>query len=435
MDRRRFSKLSTLGLAAAALPVTATASRGGSSTVASGDQSAIPSDRGTWFVPARYGRFIHFGLYALLGRGEWQMYLEQIPVDQYAQLMHRFNPTEFSAREWVDLAKQAGQRYITITTKHHEGFAMFNTKLSDFSIMHSPYGRDLVGELAEECHRQNLVISFYFSLMDWHSKLYRPSLKHGTPVSQEFVDFMHGQVRELCTNYGKLGALWFDGGWDHTPQQWQSAKLISMIRKLQPDALINNRTGLAGDFSTPEEAIGEINKPGRLWENCNTTNDAWGYDAKDQRFKSTREITQLLVKAVAGDGNLLLNVGPLPSGKIDPVSTARLNEVGEWLQKNGESIYGATSFREIYYDNVYTTRKGDKVYVHMFDWKPGASCDLWQLNMWNAKRAYFLETGEPVKFSLSRIGVRLIATNSNPKPSPDTVIVFEGFEPTPKFGT
>jgi alpha-L-fucosidase len=434
MNRRQFAKLSTLGLASAALPGRpGPAESGPASSGMTADVAA--AERGAWFVPARYGRFIHFGLYALLGRGEWQMYLEQIPPDEYAKLKDRFNPSEFNAREWVDLARQAGQRYITITSKHHEGFAMFNTKLSSFSIMHTPFGRDLCGELAEECHRQGMVISFYFSLMDWHSPLYRPSLKAGTPVSGAFVDFMHGQVRELCTNYGKLGAIWFDGGWDHTPTQWQSEKLIAMIRQLQPDALINNRTGLPADFSTPEEAIGEINKPGRLWENCNTTNDAWGYDAMDQRFKSPREILELLVKAVAGGGNLLLNVGPLPTGKIDPVSTAHLNEVGEWLVKNGASIYGATSFRQIYYDNVYTTRKGDTVYLHIFDWKPGAGCDLWQLNMKSANRAYFLETQEPVKLGHShRMGVRLTARNTNPKPLPDTVIVFEGVEPLGKAG-
>ena len=424
MNRREFSKVSALGLAGAMVP------RSGTIQAAQTSTPAVPPSRAAWFKDARFGRFIHFGLYALLGRGEWQMFLDQIPPDEYAKLKDRFNPSEFNAKEWVQLAKDAGQRYITITSKHHEGFAMFNTKLSDFSIMHSPFGRDLCGELAEECHRQGMIISFYFSLMDWHSPLYRPSLKHGTPVSQEFVDFMHGQVRELCTNYGKLGALWFDGGWDHTPEQWQSQKLIDMIRKLQPDALINNRTGLPADFSTPEAALGEANKPGRLWENCKTTNDNWGYNAMDKRFKTGREIVHTLVKAVAGGGNLLLNVGPLPSGKIDAISTESLNEAGAWLKVNGESIYGAGPFRPVYYDNTFTTSKRDKVYLHLLDWKPGATCDLWQLSLANAKRAYFLETKEPVKFTRSHVfGLRLSVRNTSSSFSPDTIIVFEGAEP------
>jgi alpha-L-fucosidase len=358
------------------------------------------------------------------------MYLEQLPAEQYAKLKDRFNPTGFDAREWVRFAKQAGQRYITLTSKHHEGVAMWNTKLSDFSIMHTPFGRDICGELAEECHRQGMIISFYFSLMDWHSPLYRASLKRGTPVSQAFIDFMHGQVRELCTNYGRLGAIWFDGGWDHTPEQWQAQKLISMIRELQPQALVNNRVGLPGDFSTPEEALGEINKTGRLWENCMTTNDNWGDDAHDQRFKSSREIVQLLVKAVAGGGNLLLNVGPLQTGKIGPYSTAHLNEAGEWLAKNGESIYGATSFRPIYYANVYATARGDTVYVHVFDWRLGSWLDLWQLNIQRAKRAYFLEGHEPAKLAYPHtFGARLTVRNPHTSPSPDTVVVFEEVEP------
>jgi len=429
MNRRQFSRLTTLGLAAAALPPAGVPVSAQPPVSALTNEKTNPR-RGAWFKEARFGMFIHFGLYALLGRSEWAMFLEEIPVGEYERLKDRFNPTEFNAKEWVQIAEDAGQRYITITSKHHEGFSMFNTKLSNYSIMHTPFGRDLCGELAEECHRRGMIISFYFSLMDWHHPAYQQSLKPRTPVSPEFIEFMLGQVRELCTNYGKLGAIWFDGGWDHTPEQWQAEKLMAMIAKLQPDTLINNRTGLPGDFSTPEEALGEPNKPGRLWENCMTINDNWGYDSRDERYKSPGEIVHLLVKAVAGGGNLLLNVSPLPIGKIDPQEAANLRDAGKWLKRNGESIYGADVFRPIYYDKTFTTAKGDKVYLHMLDWPPGGECDIWQINLQSARRAYFLETGQPVEFTHSHaLGLRLVTRNPNPLPSPDTVVVFEGAEP------
>ena len=239
-----------------------------------------------------------------------------------------------------------------------------------------------------------MVINFYFSLMDLHHPAYEPSLKMDTPISQEYLDFMFGQVRELCTNYGKLGAVWFDGHTVDTQAQWHMPELVAMIRKLQPDALINNRMGLPanrdsqGDFNTPEVAYGGIpKKPGRLWENNTTINDSWGYDAGDTRYKSAGHIVHLLVSAVAGGpgchygptgygervpagGNLLLNVGPMPSGKIPPPMVERLREVGQWLKRNGQSIYGADSFRRMYYDQAFKTKKGDKVYLHLFDWAP-----------------------------------------------------------------
>ena len=446
MNRREFSRISTLGLAAVAAP-RGVAQATVLPTVPVADQSS--TSRGAWFKEARFGMFIHFALFTLLERDCLVQFLENIPVDEYAKLKDRFNPTDFSAKEWVQIAKDAGQRYITLITKHHEGFALFATKLSDFNIMHSPFGRDLCAEVAEECHRQNLTINFYFSLMDWHSPLYQPSLKAGTAISQEFLDFTFGQVRELCTNYGKLGALFFDGHWDHTPEQWHTQELVAMIRKLQPDALINNRMGLPadrdsqGDYNTPEVAQAGIpKKPGRLWENNSTINDSWGYDSADTRYKSASHIVHLLVSAVGGGpaygyqdvlpvgGNLLLNVGPLPSGKIPPQMVAVLHEVGGWLKRNGESIYGADSFRHMYYDQTYVTRKGDKVYLHLFDWAPGAGCDLTLLGLDDSKRAYFLETGQPVEITHTHgWGVRLTAKNTNPRPSPDTVIVFEGAVP------
>jgi alpha-L-fucosidase len=322
--------------------------------------------------------------------------------------------------------KDAGQRYVTLIAKHRDGFSMYNTKLSNFSIMHTPFGRDPCKEVAEECQRQGITFNFYYQLRDWTNSAYRQSFKPGSPVSQEYVDFVHGQVRELCSNYGPLGAIWFDGGGDHTPEQWQAQKLIAMIRKLQPEALVNDRTGLFGDFSTAEEAFGHPSKPGRRWERCMTMNDHWGYDSSAQRYKSPGQIVQLLVRTVAADGNLLLNVGPKASAIINPASAANLRGAGEWLELNGESIYGAGRFSSIYYDNVYATAKDNKVYIHIFDWQPGSLCDLPYLGIENAERVYFLESGKPITLSRTPMGLRLRTRNTNPCPSPDTVIAFEG---------
>jgi alpha-L-fucosidase len=182
--------------------------------------TGAPAASRSWFRDARFGMFIHFGLYATLERGEWVMHNERIPPAEYQKRIGLFNPSQFNPRAWVDLAKAAGQRYMTITSKHHEGFCMFRTATSNFGIMHTPFGRDLIGELAAECHRQNMPLFFYFSLMDWNNPAYKDSLEPKTPVSAAFLDVVQTQLRELCTQYGKITGIWFDGGWDHSPEQW-----------------------------------------------------------------------------------------------------------------------------------------------------------------------------------------------------------------------
>jgi alpha-L-fucosidase len=435
MNRREFSRLSALGLGVAAVSDLVGCKQGAVSqqknlkAVAQETSAPKVSGRGKWFKQSRYGMFISYSVYSILGQGSWAIYLNQIPVHEYKKLMNRFNPTQFSAKEWVQLVKDSGQRYVTLIARHRDGFSMYDTKLSDFSIMHTPFGRDLCGEVAEECHRQGVTFNFYYQLRSWTNPAYRQSFKRGSPLSKEYVDFVHGQVRELCTNYGKVGAIWFDGGADHTPEQWHAAELIAMIRKLQPDALVDDRTGLPGDFSTPEEAFVHPPKPGRLWEHCMTMNDHWGYDSRAQRYKTPAQIVQLLVRTVAGGGNLLLNVGPEASGIINPASAANLRGAGKWLERNGESIYGAGPFHQMYYENTYTTMKGDKVYLHIFDWPSGAWCDFTGLDLGGAKRVYFLETGEEIKMSHTPLGLRLRTRNSLRHPSPDTVVAFEGIEP------
>jgi alpha-L-fucosidase len=402
--------------------------------------SEVATGRSNWFVEGRYGLMISFSVYALLGRGSWAIYLEQIPVHEYKKLMLRFNPVAFSARDWVQLAIDAGQKYLTFVAKHRDGFSMFATRLSDFSIMNSPFGRDICSELAQECRRRGIVFNVYYQLRDWTNPAYRESFQPGSPVSQAYVDFFHGQVRELCTNYGKLGAIWFDGGVDHTPEQWRAKELLAMVRDLQPDALVDDRTGLPGDFATPEEdfatAIGGLShmesdmvfhppSSGRLWERCMTMNDHWGYDSSGGRYKSPDKLVQLLVQTVAAGGNLVLDVAPDSSGVIDRVSAAHLRKAGEWLQKNGESIYGAGFSRHIYYNGVYATQKGANIYLHIFDWEPGAMCDFPLLGIGSAGRIYFLDSGEEVKPISSPVGIRLIARNPGRQQGADTVVVFE----------
>ncbi len=431
MNRREFHRLSILGLGATTFSGLTSCKGSDAGSYPSGSESnpaQAPSNpaRGAWFNPSRYGLMISYSVYSLLGQGSWAIFLNQIPVHQYKKLMYRFDPKEFSAKRWVQLVKDAGQRYVTLIARHRDGFSMFNTKLSDFSIMHTPFGRDLFGEVAEECHRQGVVINAYYQLRDWTNPAYRESFKPGSPVSKEYLDFVHGQVRELCTQYGKLGALWFDGGEDHTPEQWKAPELIEMVRKLQPDALINNRTGLPGDFTIAEEEAGHSLRSHRLWEQNMTMNDHWGYDSYAQRYKSPDYIVQLLVRTVASGGNFLLNVGPEPSGIINPISAANLRAAGQWLKRNGESIYGAGHYQNIYFDNVYTTAKEGKIYYHIFDWKPGSWCDFPFPNVENAEKMYFLETREPIKVRRIPIGLRIRARNTIPRPSPDTVIVIEG---------
>jgi alpha-L-fucosidase len=440
LNRRMFCRDIIAGAGAAGLGLHTF----GSSAATLGDhdgqsnrQSGSLSVQNSWFREGRYGLMISFSVYSLLERGSWGIYLEQIPVHEYKKLMFRFNPTAFNAKEWVQLAKDSGQKYLTFVAKHRDGFSMYDTKLSDFSIMHTPFGRDICHELADECRRQQITFNIYYQLRDWTNPAYRGSFQAGSPVSSEYIEFVHGQVGELCTNYGKLGALWFDGGVDHTPEQWRAAELIAMVRQLQPDILIDDRTGLPGDFSTPEEdfahaAGGLVNAEAfrppvvdRLWERCVTMNDHWGFDAAGERYKSPERIVQLLVETAAAGGNLILDVAPNATGKIDPRSAANLRQAGEWMRRNGDSIYGTEYWGRIYYNGVYATARGKDVHLHVFDWKPGASCDFPLLGIGSASRVYFLGHEDKLHLKSTPVGLRLVARNPNSEPSPDTVVVFE----------
>jgi alpha-L-fucosidase len=292
--------------------------------------------------------------------------------------------------------------------------------------MQSPFGRDLIGELASECHRQQMPLFFYFSLMDWNNPAYRESMKPKTPVSRAFIDVIKTQLRELCTQYGKIAGIWFDGGWDHSPEQWHSEELIALIRSLQPDALVNDRAGLPADFSTPEQELGHRAEKddGRLREACLTINDNWGYAKSDRRYKPTAELIQLLALAAGSDCNVLLNVGPKPTGVIQPEFAERLRGIGAWLQKNGAAIYATRPGAGVYYTASTSTARGNTFYLHLFNWPAGAGLRIEVPVKGKVTRAYALENGAAFPFATSADGITTTATNQGWS-SDDCVIAFD----------
>jgi alpha-L-fucosidase len=342
-----------------------------------------------WFQEARFGLFIHWGIYSVLGRGEWVMQNERIPIAEYEKIADRFDPTGYDPAAWVKMAKAAGMRYVTITSKHHDGFAMFDSKVSDYDVVNrTPYGKDVLEALAGECRKQGLKLFFYYSQLDWHHPDYFPRGQTGQwagrPASGEwtrYLDYMDAQLAELLTGYGPLGGIWFDGWWDKPDADWRLGKTYAMIHRLQPAALIgsnHHRRPFPGeDFQMFEKDLPGHNTAG--WndkaevgelplEMCDTINNSWGYDARDTHYKSLKELVHLLVKAAGYDANLLLNVGPRPDGTIQPEFVSRLKEVGDWLAANGESVYGTRGGPIPPRPWGVTTHRGDRVYVHVLDW-------------------------------------------------------------------
>jgi len=323
-----------------------------------------------WWHEARFGMFVHWGLYAQLGRHEWVMNRERIPVEEYEKLADTWKPKKGAQREWAKLARKTGMRYMVLTTKHHEGFCLFDTKLTDYNAVKRGPGRDLVAEYVEACRAEGLRVGFYYSLMDWH---HPDGLKcyYDEKARRRFVDFTHGVVRELMTNYGKIDILWYDVPQPlQTPEAWESAKMNAMVRELQPDIIINNRSRLPEDFDTPEQHI-KPSERGRPWEACMTMNGSWGYAPVDKEYKTPKQILEMLRQVAAGGGNLLLNLGPAPDGGIPAPYKRIWGEVGKWLDAYGASIYEASDPME--QDWSFTgafTRKGNIAYFHCKNW-PG----------------------------------------------------------------
>ncbi|MDO8681887.1 MAG: alpha-L-fucosidase [Armatimonadota bacterium] len=327
-----------------------------------------------WWSEARFGLFVHWGPISLKGteigwsRGKYGgRGLEQgggiIPVEEYDNLYKQFNPVKFDPDEWVRIAKAAGMKYLVFTTKHHDGFCEFDSKLTDYKITNSPYGKDIVAQLAKACYKAKLPLGFYYSPLDWHHPDYF------TANHARYIEYMHGQLRELCTNYGKISIIWFDGLFS-TAEDMDSPRMIKMIRELQPGILINNRAGLPADFGTPEQEIGGFDNT-RPWESCITIGNRWSWKPNDN-IQSLKECIDTLALCAGGDGNLLLNVGPMPDGRIEDRQVERLKEIGAWLKKNGESIYATHGGPFMPTKNIASTYKSKTVFLHILKWPEGA---------------------------------------------------------------
>ncbi|NDV58425.1 alpha-L-fucosidase [Bacteroides sp. 519] len=350
-----------------------------------------------WFEDARFGLFVHFGPYSVLADGEWIMQNKPIKWNDYLRLQDFFNPQAFDAKEWVSIAKKAGMKYITFTSRHHDGFSNWDTKQSDWNIMNTPYGKDLIRQLADECHNAGIKLVLYYSLIDWMRTDYQYETGRtgkGTGRTEPsnmnaYIDFMKAQLTELLTNYGPIAGIWFDGHWDQTEDKnrtdptthvdWRYPEIYDLIHTLQPECLVANNHHLP-PFSGEDYQIFERDVPGenqaghsgqaisRLpLETCQTINGAWGFRITDDNFKPTKELIHLLIRTAGTGANLLLNVGPMPNGKIQPECVDRLLGMGEWLDKYGETIYGTQMGPDKPQEWGAVTRKGNTYYIHVLN--------------------------------------------------------------------
>ena len=382
--------------------------------------------RVAWFTHHRFGMFIHWGLYSIPARGEWVRSNEQMPEEDYLPFFEEFDPKDYDPVQWAKAAKEAGMKYAVMTAKHHDGFCLFDSALTDFKSTNTPAGRDLIREYVDAFRAQGLKVGFYYSLLDWHhpdyphyGDLHHPMRNRKEEDNQDrcfdrYVEYLHGQVRELCTNYGKIDLLWFDFSYgEMSGEKWKATQLVRMVRSLQPDVIIDNRlevndngssslaagcpTEYSGDFVSPEQIIPpnglqDAHGDPLCWEACVTMNDHWGYAAKDQNFKPASTLIKKLVECVSKGGNLLLNVGPDATGKIPSQSLEILSQIGDWMKKNGESIYGCGASGLPKPENGRITRSGNRLYYHIMENAIGA-VPLYGIQRDRVKRMRLLQDG------------------------------------------
>jgi alpha-L-fucosidase len=402
--------------------------------VESREQIASRTRRLAWWREAKFGMFIHWGLYSVIGHQEWVMESEGIPIPQYEILAKHFTPKPNAAREWARLARRAGQKYMVMTAKHHEGFCMWDTKLTNYNSMQQGPKRDLVREFVDAARAEGLRVGLYYSLMDWH---HPDGIRCATDpeARKRFVAYTHGLIRELMSNYGKIDILWYDVDQPLTPEQWEAEKMNRMVFDLQPQIIVNNRNGLPGDFSTPEH---KIQADSRAWETCDTMNLGWGYQKSDTEWKSAKRIVNDLTTCAQQGGNYLLNIGPMADGSVPDESIRVLERVGAWLDVNGKAIYGTDGGASISFGNYDNfTRKGNTLYVHVYFWPAGTPAAEW-LSFYQpptvvaiggvqakALSAHVLKTGQAVQLTQDKISLRLTGLPATPPDDLVTVIAVE----------
>lgn len=394
------------------------------------------------FRDNKFGIFIHWGIYSMIAHGEWFMNREGITWHEYEKLASGFYPSRFNAREWVAAVKASGAKYICITTRHHDGFSMFHTRQSDYNIVDAtPFKRDILKELADECERQGIALHLYYSHLDWYRNDYpvgRTGLTTGREPGHEDYDsyfkFMNRQLCELLTNYGKIGAVWFDGIWDHDMDpdfDWRLDEQYAMIHRLQPACLIANnhhQTPYAGEnIQIFERDLPGENKAGLSGQDvsslpleaCQTMNGMWGYKITDQNYKSAGTLIQLLVGAAGKDSNLLLNVGPQPNGELPDTAVARMREMGEWLERYGETIYNTRAGDIPPHHWGVSTRNGNRLFVHILDY--GDKAIFLPLDADKVKKVKEYDSGLKLDFVKTKDGI----TVSMPKIPCETDYIME----------
>jgi alpha-L-fucosidase len=410
-----------------------------------------------WWRDARFGLFIHWGLYSVpagewkgeTNHAEWIRTTAQIPIKEYEKFVPQFNPVKFNADEWVRMAKEAGMKYIVITSKHHDGFCLFDSKETDFDVMSTPFKRDIMKELSDACHKQGMTICWYHSIMDWHHPDYLPRREWEKDRPTEgasfdrYVQYMKAELKELLTHHGPIGVLWFDGEWESTWNQERGRDLYNYVRSLQPNIIINNRVGagrsgmegfttdgaFGADFGTPEQQIPATGLPGVDWETCMTMNDHWGYNKNDHHWKSAEELLHNLADIASKGGNFLLNIGPTAEGVFPPESIDRLHAIGDWMKVNGEAIYGtsASPFKQLSWGRC--TRKefdaGTRLYLHVFSWP--ADGKLVIPGIYNeVRQGYLLADKSPKALMVTRNEDALVVDLPAKAPTPyNSVVVLD----------
>lgn len=385
-----------------------------------------------WYQEARFGMFIHWGLYAIPARGEWVRSIEEIPEEEYLPFFDEFDPVDYDPKKWARAAKEAGMKYAVLTAKHHDGFCLFDSELTDFKATNTKAGRDLIAEYLEAFRAEGIKVGIYYSIIDWHHPDYphygdRIHPLRNCEAEKEaeagrnfdcYLEYMHGQVKELCTRYGKIDVMWFDFSYDNmTGEKWHATELVNMIRTYQPDVIIDNRLEVSGegfgslatdnpsvysgDFVSPEQIIppqGLKDESGRdlVWEACITMNDNWGYCAKDKNFKPASMIIKKLVECVSKNGNMLLNVGPDAKGNIPEESLKILKDIGKWMKKNSKSIYGCKGSALPKPENGRITQKGNKVYYHIMENSIGG-VPLYGINREQVEKVRLLSDGSELQ--------------------------------------